>query len=76
MSDVIISLVRTYVPLAVGGGLSWAATRLGIADFDSSGVEAAAVLFVSAAYYALARLLERKWPVFRFLLGVPRQPGY
>lgn len=77
MSDFVISLVRTVVPVVVGSLLSWLIT-LGIelpADAGSSlslGIQA----LVIALYYAGARWLELRWPAFGYLLGTKKEPVY
>ena len=77
MSDAIVSLIRTYVPVAVGAFIAWLLS-LGI-DVDTetqAGLVVSMTGLVVAAYYTLVRLLERKWPAVGVLLGVPRQPEY
>lgn len=77
ISDFVISLIRTYVPIGVGALISWFAT-LGI-SLDG---EAAAglVIFLTAVlqgmYYLVVRLLERRWPAFGALLGKRSEPIY
>lgn len=72
MSDFIVSLVRTWVPIGVGYVVS-----LGILPDDlSDEATAAATAGIIALYYALARLLESKFPKLGFLLGVPKTPTY
>lgn len=72
MSDFIASLIRTWVPIAIGFLVSWGLLPTDLSD--------EAVLALSAlimgAYYLLARALERKWPVFGWLLGLPKTPTY
>lgn len=72
--DFILSLVRTYVPIGVGVLVAWLAAKGVVVDADTS---AALVLAIgglaSAAYYALARFLELKFPLLGgLLLGAPR----
>lgn len=78
MNDKIVALIRTYVPVAVGAVLTWLAARLGVGidEQASAGLTTALVALVSAAYYAMARLLEQRWPWLGVLLGAPRQPTY
>ena len=77
MSDAIVSLIRTWVPVGVGAALSWLLT-LGVElDPDAqAGLIAGLTGVVIATYYGLVRLLERKWPVFGVFLGTRRQPEY
>jgi hypothetical protein len=68
------SVIRTYAPQAAA---------LIIALLVSAGldvdVEATTALIVSAifaAYYAVARLIEHRWPAAGWLLGRPGEPTY
>jgi hypothetical protein len=78
VSDKLISLIRTYVPVAVGWFLTWLATNLGVVlDAESStGLIVGVTALVTAAYYTLARLLESRWPWLGILLGATKQPAY
>lgn len=72
IGDFVASLIRTYVPLLVGMLVAW-----GVLPADSS--EPAIVTLTglaSGAYYLGARLLERRWPIFGWLLGLPKAPTY
>jgi hypothetical protein len=78
LSDTAVSLIRTYVPIVVGAFISWLVS-IGV----DLGAEAnvALVTFMTAAltgaYYAIARALEKRWPILgRFLLGSSRVPEY
>lgn len=77
MSDYLLSLIRTYVPIAVGALISWLAT-MGL-DIDS-GAQTGLVVFLTAlaqgVYYTAVRLLERKWPALGKLLGSAKTPTY
>lgn len=78
MNSFVTSQIRTYVPILVGGFVSWLVT-LGInLDADS---QAGLIVFLTgvlqAVYYFVARLLERRWPqVGAILLGSSKQPVY
>lgn len=76
MSDTIVSLIRTWVPIAVGAAVSWLARKLGWVTPDTAALATAFTGLVIAAYYALARWLEKKWTGFGFLLGIPKEPAY
>jgi hypothetical protein len=78
LSNYVISAIRTYVPLGVGVLLTWLASRLHVVIDPSSqaGLVALCVAVLSATYYALARLLEHRWPMLGVLLGVPAKPAY
>ena len=76
--DYFLSLIRTYVPIAVGGVISWLALR-GIEVNDDTRLLAVTALtgLASAAYYTVARTLEAKWPILgRLLLGSSKIPSY
>lgn len=77
MSDFLLSLVRTWVPILVGAALSWLAVHGVVVDADA---QAAAVVAITAAiqgaYYLLVRVLEKRWPGFGVLLGTRQQPEY
>ena len=77
MSDFVIGLIRTYVPLLVGVMLSWLVS-LGV-NFDASveaGLIAALTGLLSGLYYTIVRLLAEKWPGVGILLGVNKAPVY
>lgn len=78
ISNTVISLIRTYVPILVGLLLTWLASSLHVVIDPSSqaGLVALCVAVLSAGYYTLVRLLERKWPQVGVLLGVPSKPQY
>lgn len=77
INSYVTSLIRTYVPLAIGVLVSWLASiGISIDSTASAALVAGIGAVVAAAWYALARLLERKWPKFGGLLGVPKAPEY
>lgn len=78
MNNLVVSLIRTYVPIGVGLLLTWLASSLHIVVDPSSqpGLVALCVTVVSAGYYALARFLEAKVPALGVLLGAPAKPSY
>lgn len=78
MSDQLISLIRTYVPIGVGIILTWLASTAGIIldPSSSAAVTAGVTGLVIAVYYGIARLLEKVSPVFGVLLGATKQPVY
>lgn len=71
--DFILSLIRTYVPIAVGAAATWLATRLDFVldEQTATGLVAFSVLTVSGLYYLVARWLETRWPWLSVLLGTP-----
>ena len=76
MSDTIVSLIRTYVPVIVGAVVAWVCRKLGWVTPDTAQLATAFTALVIGAYYGLARALEKKWPAFGYLLGVPKEPAY
>lgn len=78
MSDQIVSLIRTYVPIAVGAFLTWLAATLDVAvpEEASTGLIIGLTGLVAALYYAVARVLEQRWPWLSVLLGSRKQPAY
>lgn len=78
MSNLLVSYIRTYVPLAIGALLSWIAVRWGIGVPDDVSKEAtvAVTALVVALYYGIVRLAEKKWPWMGNLLGSAKKPLY
>ena len=83
MQNLYASLMRTLVPIVAGLVLSWAA-RLGL-DLDDATTTAYVTAGLTAAYYALFRLLEElaermAWGPLQILAGVllgwARPPQY
>ena len=54
------SILRTTVPVIVGVLLGWAA-KIGL-GLPSGAVFEIVTVVITAAYYALARLVEQRWP--------------
>jgi len=68
LSDSIVRLIRTYVPLVVGYLVAQVPGLSGVIDTE------ALTLAVIAGYYGLAALLENKvHPAFGWLLGIPKE---
>lgn len=79
MPDFLTSLLRTYVPIAVGALVSWLLT-LGV-ELDAetqTGLIVALTGLSQAAYYALVRALEPHMPdwLTRIVLGSAKAPMY
>lgn len=72
MSDLLISIRRTVVPLVVG---AVAGSFLG-PYVDPEALEKVATGVVTAVYYIGVRLLESRIPNFGILLGARKQPVY
>lgn len=62
VSDLAKSLLRTWVPIAVGALVAWLASEWGIVVSDDLSAEAAVWIAgaVMAGYYYLARWLEQR----------------
>lgn len=77
MSQYIISVIRTWVPVFVGSLIGWLVS-IGIdvpEDARNSLIIAISGVTI-AAYYALVRWLEQKFPQVGLLLGYVKQPVY
>jgi hypothetical protein len=77
VSDFVVSLIRTNVPILVGGFIGWLVS-LGVTvpEEAQGALTAALVVAGSAAYYAAVRALEKRWPWFGYLLGSKAAPTY
>lgn len=77
MSDLIISIIRTFVPIAIGSAITWLATKgVDVDENTKANIIAGVTGLVSAIYYGVVRLLEEKWGAFGYLLGSPKKPTY
>jgi len=78
MTNFVTSLIRTYTPILIGTILSFLAVKYGFVVEESIQAQLVAGLTgtVIAAYYLIARLLERKFPQFGVLLGSTQKPVY
>lgn len=68
------SIIRTVVPIIVGSVIAWLAAR-GV-KVDEATILPAVDAIVAAAYYAVIRMVEDKWPKAGWLLGSPGAPSY
>jgi len=77
MNDFVTSLIRTYVPVAVGTLVSWlVSSGIDIDPSDTKGVVAFMTAALIGIYYLVARILERNYPPLGFLLGSTKKPEY
>lgn len=77
MNGFVTSLIRTYVPIAVGAVVSFLLTKgIELDPNTQAGLIVAITGILQAVYYFVARVLERKFPQFSFLLGSSAQPKY
>ncbi|MGE0138671.1 MAG: hypothetical protein AB7R77_12690 [Ilumatobacteraceae bacterium] len=74
MNDYIVSVIRTLAAAAAGFGVTQLA-RLGI-EIDGGTLNGLATAIGIGVYYAVARLIEKRWPKAGVLLGVPKAPTY
>lgn len=77
MTNFVLSLIRTYVPIAVGAVVAWLVT-LGVeVDVNTqAGLVVALTGVLQAVYYTVVRLLEKKFPKVGVLLGSATTPTY
>jgi hypothetical protein len=77
MSNFLIGLIRTWVPIGVGAFFAWLVT-LGV-ELDA-GTQAAAVIaltgLLQGGYYTAVRFLAEWKPSLGILLGVNKAPEY
>jgi hypothetical protein len=77
MSQYLVSVIRTWVPIIVGWLVSQLLVIGVVLDEDTSKLlESAISALTIALYYAAARWLETKFPNAGILLGYIRQPVY
>lgn len=77
MSQYIVSVIRTWVPIAIGWLIGQLFVVGVVLDDDSSEkLKTAVTALVIALYYAAVRWLETKFPNMGVLLGYIRQPVY
>src|SRR5690625_6394359 len=77
VSNGVLSLIRTYVPIVVGALASWLLT-LGVeVDAEAqAGLVVAMTGVFQAVYYAAARRAAPRWSRRGVLLGSRAQPAY
>ena len=71
MTDLMPSLIRTLVPILVGPLV--ARFGLDVTDPDDLALVSAVI---SYAFYVLVRVVETKFPVAGYLLGIAKAPAY
>lgn len=78
MTNFVISLIRTYVPIAVGTLISFLFVQFGLTLDGEIALQLTTGLtgLVIGLYYLVARLLERKFPQLGVLLGSTAKPVY
>jgi hypothetical protein len=77
MNDAVIALIRTIVPIGVGALITWLAL-LGV-ELDPE-IAAATITsltgLISAAYYAVVKVVSVNVPWVGWFLGYPANPTY
>ena len=77
LNDVGTSLIRTWVPTAVGVFVAFlVANGVELSPTAELQLSGGIVAVVTGVYYAVVRGLENKWPAFGYLLGVAKAPTY
>lgn len=77
MSNLITSIIRTYVPIAVGALASYLLTLEIDLDAEAQGgLIVALTALLQGAYYLIVRVLERRYPKAGLLLGTESTPKY
>jgi hypothetical protein len=77
LNDFATSIIRTYVPIAVGGVVGWLATRgVKISPEQAAQLGIGPMAFSSFSYYLVVRLVEQKYPGAGALLGSAKKPEY
>ena len=74
-SNLVPSLIRTYVPVGVGAVVSWLAVK-GFSVDPNMQVAVTAILtaVLTSLYFTGVRMLEVKFPAMSILLGTRKQP--
>lgn len=77
MTDFVTSLIRTYVPIAVGALISFLATKdIALDPSAAAGLITFLTALLQGAYYLVIRLLEQRFPQVGILLGSRKTPEY
>jgi hypothetical protein len=78
MTNFALSLIRTYVPIAVGTFVTFLFVQFGLSLDAEIAMQLTAGLtgLVIALYYGIIRLIERKYPQIGVLLGSTQKPIY
>jgi hypothetical protein len=72
------AFIRTYTPLVVSALVGWlASVGLNVSDEAQTALAVGIGGVAAAAYYAIIRALEKRWPALGVLLGSAKTPdGY
>jgi hypothetical protein len=83
VSDIVVSIIRTVVPVAWGSALTWVATQLpfladALNQAGATGLGAVLVATLTTLWYSLMRSVERYLPAWLtvLVLGSNRPPIY
>ena len=73
----VTSLIRTWVPIAVGAVVSYLLTlEIELDEQAQAGLVVSLTALLQGLYYLIVRVLERRYPKLGLLLGVESQPKY
>ncbi len=75
MSNFVISLIRTWVPVGVAAVAVWLVQTLGV-EIDTEAVTGTVIVVLTGVYYWVVRALESRFPWVGWFLGVPKEPTY
>ena len=77
LNDTIISVIRTWVPIAVGAAIAWLATSgLELDAETQTSLVIGITGLIQGAYYTVVRVLENQYPQIGWLLGKAKAPNY
>jgi len=78
MSNFLVSLIRTWVPILVGTVIAWVVSTglFDISDDQAAQATGAATAAAIGLYYSIVRWFETKYPQAGWLLGTPKPPEY
>ena len=77
MNSFVVSLIRTNVPIVIGGLIAWLVSlNVQVPEGSEEGLVVGVTGLIIAGYYTLVRALEKRWPSFGILLGTRQEPEY
>lgn len=75
LGDVLVSYIRTGVPIVVGTVVAWVLKHTAF-SVDPASIDAWLEPICIGGYYSAVRWGEHKWPPLGWLLGVAKRPVY
>jgi hypothetical protein len=77
VTDYLASLIRTYIPVAIGAIAAWLTTRgIRLDHATTTALATGLTGAFTAIYYGAVRAAEHRWPSLGRLLGIARKPAY